>query len=216
MDCRATSTKSVGSRNSCWCSRKLSRNNRRARLRTWAGPTRRLVITPRRERAPDGKVRQFATRQPLARRRPLSRMTPNSRECRMRMDRDSFREDEDPPMSRQLDGSQSFPAGAPTIPQNAPAALARIPAQETVLSFPPDLRRLIGSLHINPLGSIACAWARFAPIRAATAIIQSGRAYQRRGGCQGALRPSTESVESVQEVRCGDSARRRIVRGAWR
>lgn len=73
MDARATSTRLTGAERSCRCWRKLSRNKRRARLRTTAFPSFPLVITPNREPAPAGKRSQFPSRQPLARRSPRFR-----------------------------------------------------------------------------------------------------------------------------------------------
>lgn len=79
MDARATSTRLTGPEKSCWCWRKLSRNKRRARLRTTAFPSFPLVITPSREPAPAGKHSQFPSRQPLAMRSPRLRTPSKSR-----------------------------------------------------------------------------------------------------------------------------------------
>jgi hypothetical protein len=91
MEFRATSTSSTGCASSSWCCRKLSRNNRRARLRTTAPPIRRLVTTPNRGVAPSGNECQLAIRQPRARRCPCCRTRANSRCCRSRAGRRSRR-----------------------------------------------------------------------------------------------------------------------------
>jgi len=91
MELRATSTSSTGCANSFWCCRKLSRNNRRARLRTTAPPILRLVTTPNRELAPVGNECQLAMRQPSASRCPCCRTRAKSRCCRSRAGRRSRR-----------------------------------------------------------------------------------------------------------------------------
>jgi hypothetical protein len=91
IEFRATTTSSIGCANSCWCCRKLSRNSRRARLRTTAPPMRRLVTTPNRGMAPSGSECQLATRQPSARRCPCRRTRAKSRCCRSRAGRGSRR-----------------------------------------------------------------------------------------------------------------------------
>ncbi len=81
MEFRATSTSSTGCANSFWCCRKLSRSNRRARLRTTAPPIFRLVTTPNRGAAPSGNECQLAMRQPSASRCPCCRTRAKSRCC---------------------------------------------------------------------------------------------------------------------------------------
>ena len=90
MELRATSTSSTGWAKSCWCCRKLSRSNRRARLRTTAPPIFRLVTTPNRGAAPPGNARQLAIRQPSASRCPSSRTRVKSRCCWSRAGRRNF------------------------------------------------------------------------------------------------------------------------------
>lgn len=68
MDGRATKTRSMLRARSCWCSRKLSRNKRRARLRTTALPIFLLVTTPRRVVWPAGRGTMLAMMQPQTRR----------------------------------------------------------------------------------------------------------------------------------------------------
>jgi len=84
IELRATSTSSTGCAISFWCCRKLSRNSRRARLRTTAPPMRRLVTTPNRGTAPSGNGCQLAMRQPSASRCPCCRTRAKSRCCRSR------------------------------------------------------------------------------------------------------------------------------------
>jgi hypothetical protein len=84
MDGRATSTSSTGCVSSFWCCRKLSRNNRRARLRAIAPPMRLLVTTPNFGLAPSGRLLQFAMRQPSASRPPCCRTRAKSRLCSSR------------------------------------------------------------------------------------------------------------------------------------
>ena len=91
IELRATSTSSTGCASSFWCCRKLSRNNRRARLRTTAPPMRRLVTTPNRGEVPSGSECQLAIRQPNARRCPCCRTRAKSRCCRRRAGRPSRR-----------------------------------------------------------------------------------------------------------------------------
>ncbi len=57
--------RSMGAASLCWRCLKDSRIILRARLRTWALPIRRLVMTPSREVAPDSVSRQLAIKQPL-------------------------------------------------------------------------------------------------------------------------------------------------------
>jgi len=70
MDGVATSTIVTGANKSCWWSRNVSRNKRRARLRVTAGPSLRLVMMPTRDLAPGDKVFQLAIKQPLTSRCP--------------------------------------------------------------------------------------------------------------------------------------------------
>jgi len=91
IEWRATSTSSTGCASSFWCCRKLSRNNRRARLRTTAPPIRRLVTTPNRGAAPAGSECQLAMRQPRVSRCPCRRTRAKSRCCRSRAGRRSRR-----------------------------------------------------------------------------------------------------------------------------
>ena len=81
IEFRATSTNSTGWAKSFWCRRKLSRSNRRARLRTTAPPIFRLVTTPNRGVAPSGNACQLAMRQPSASRCPCCRTRAKSRCC---------------------------------------------------------------------------------------------------------------------------------------
>ena len=60
--------------------------SRRAWLRMCALPMRRLVITPRRDGLPDGRLFQFASMQPLAKRFPLSRLARKSALAWIRLD----------------------------------------------------------------------------------------------------------------------------------
>ena len=87
IDDRATRTTRTGSRKSCWCSRKVSRNKRRARLRTTAGPSLRPVTTPSRDWQPGARGVQLAIKQPLTRRCPCCRISAKSRCCFSRMAR---------------------------------------------------------------------------------------------------------------------------------
>ena len=87
MEDRATSTIVTGCRKSCWCNRKVSRSNRRARLRTTAGPNLRLVMTPTRGADPAGSGFQFAIKQPAASRRPPCFTSAKSRPSFKRRDR---------------------------------------------------------------------------------------------------------------------------------
>ncbi len=86
MELRATNTKSIGVVSSCWCTRKLSRNNRLARLRTTAEPIFPEVITPNREEAPAGKRFQLAIKHPTVNRSPAWRTAEKSLPCLIRAD----------------------------------------------------------------------------------------------------------------------------------
>jgi hypothetical protein len=90
MEGRATKTNSTVCSKSCWCNRKVSRNNRRARFRETAPPIFPAVITPRREFVSPGRRRQFAIRQPLASRSPCRRTRAKSRLCLSRAARPSL------------------------------------------------------------------------------------------------------------------------------
>lgn len=81
MELRATKINSTGCDNSFWCNRKLSRSNRRARVRSTAPPILRLVTTPSFGVAPSGNLFQFAIRQPCANRSPCCRNRAKSRFC---------------------------------------------------------------------------------------------------------------------------------------
>ena len=76
IDCRATSTMSIGRAIRCWFNRNASRNKRRARVRTTAPPIFLLVITPTRVFSAST---QFRTRHPTASRRPCTRARSKSR-----------------------------------------------------------------------------------------------------------------------------------------
>jgi len=160
MDWRATSTSSTGAARSYWCKRKASRRSRRARLRTTALPMRPAVITPRREKASAGSERQFAIRQPVTSRCPSRRTRAKSRPCLRRTARQNCRGcgvatamDKSSPGSLGVsstsasDRGQPLAANAAAIAQNAASALARIPAQKSMLPLAANLRRLILSLH---------------------------------------------------------------------
>lgn len=88
-DWRATSTTSHGGamRDCRW--RNASRNCRRARERTTAPPSLRLVTTPKREGPASGRVRQLRTTHPRTSRSPTSRVRRNSPGRCIRIDRDS-------------------------------------------------------------------------------------------------------------------------------
>ena len=79
MELRATKINSTGCANSCWCSRKLSRSKRRARVRCTAPPIFRLVTTPNFGLAPSGSLFQLAIKQPCANRSPCCRIRRKSR-----------------------------------------------------------------------------------------------------------------------------------------
>ena len=84
MTGRATSTRSSGWANSCWCSRNASRISRRARFLTTAPPTLRDVITPSRVRASGLSLLKFAIRQPVTSLWPCWRILAKSRPCLIR------------------------------------------------------------------------------------------------------------------------------------
>lgn len=90
IEARATNTRSIGCKKSCWCTRKASRSSRRARLRMMALPSLPLVTTPSREIASGGSLRQLAIRQPQTSRWPSWRTREKSRPCLMRIARPNF------------------------------------------------------------------------------------------------------------------------------
>ena len=60
--------------------------SRRAWLRMCALPMRRLVMTPRRDGSPDGRLLQLASMHPLAKRLPFSRLARKSALAWIRLD----------------------------------------------------------------------------------------------------------------------------------
>jgi hypothetical protein len=74
----------MGRTNSNWWRRKLSRNSRRARLRTTAPPIRAEVTTPNRDEDGEGNGRQLAIKQPTITREPSCRSRAKSRPYLMR------------------------------------------------------------------------------------------------------------------------------------
>jgi hypothetical protein len=87
MDARATSTISTGRARSCWCNRKVSLNNRRARLRTTDSPIFLLVITPTLLAEPGGRSAKLRIKQPDVKRWPLARVRAKSLVLLMRLAR---------------------------------------------------------------------------------------------------------------------------------
>ena len=79
IEFRATKTRSTGSRNSCWCRRKVSRKSLRARLRITAPPIFFPVMTPIRLGVSPCSGNQLAIRHPTASRWPLLRTRAKSR-----------------------------------------------------------------------------------------------------------------------------------------
>jgi hypothetical protein len=108
------------------------------------------VITPNFGGVPEGSLTQFAIKQPLAARRPSVRMRANSPGLRNRASRPN------PSRGRagfgvasfKLHRSQALPADAAPVSQRCAPALGRVPSQEPVLAFAPDLRWLILPFHV--------------------------------------------------------------------
>ena len=146
MELRATKTISTGCTKSCWCSRKLSRSSRRARLRATALPIFLLVTTPSFGAVPAGRRCQFAMRQPSASRSPRCRMRANSRLCCRRDGR---------PRRRRFGGAgftksnrrQAFAAFAAAVGQRGTAGLGGFAGEKSVLAFPAHFLRLILAFH---------------------------------------------------------------------
>ena len=121
------------------------------RLRETALPILAAVMMPSRERDSGGKFRQFATRHEPVKRRPSWRAREKSRRCLMR----AWRPNPSgcpPGMANPLNRGQTFAAVPAAVAQDGAAAFAGIAAQEAVLPFAPNFRRLILSLHkISPV-----------------------------------------------------------------
>jgi hypothetical protein len=146
IEFRATKTNSTGWARSCWCNRKLSRNNRRARLRTVAAPIFRLVTTPNLEALASGTQFQLAIRQPCTIRLPAKRMRTKSRLCASRIERASRKRFGGAAFTKS-NRRQAFAAQATAISEDGLAALAGITGKKAVLTFTADLRRLILAFH---------------------------------------------------------------------
>lgn len=157
MELRATSTSSTGRAKSCWCCRKLSRSNRRARLRTTAPPIWRLVTTPNRGAAPSGKAFQLAIRHPKASRCPSRRTRTKSRGCWSRAVQRSRRRPgsgvrplaswDEAGMSWRSNGRQALAAHAAAVAQRGAAAPGGFAGKKSMLPLAPDLRRLVLAFH---------------------------------------------------------------------
>ena len=138
---------SAGTRSACWCSRKHSRNSRRARARVTAGPSFLVVMTAIRECEFSGNSIQLRTSEPTAIRWPVWRSRAKSRRWRIRMAR----------VSRSLGAGTAMrlyrrqaraallasaqDGGAP-----APGGHARAEPKAT---GPLYYRRLIGAFHLK-------------------------------------------------------------------
>ena len=169
IEFRATRTSSTGCANSFWCCRKLSRNKRRARLRTTAPPIRRLVTTPNRGAAPSGKECQLAIRQPSVSRCPCCRTRKKSRCCRRRAGRPSRRRlsdvrsrlagasGDEAGMARRLNGRQAFAPHPAAVAQGGPTAFGGFAGKESMLPFASDFRWLILAFHKSNSTRAGCA-----------------------------------------------------------
>jgi len=148
MELRATKTSSMGCVNSCWCSRKLSRSNRRARLRSTAPPIFLLVTIPNFGLAPADNLFQFAIRQPCASRSPCCRTRPKSRFCASRKPRPRRRRFGDSAVMREkLNRCQAFAAFAAAVAQRGASTLGGFAGKKSMLTFAPDFRWLILAFH---------------------------------------------------------------------
>ncbi len=158
MELRATKMISTGCDSSCLCKRKLSRNKRRARLRTIAPPIFLLVTTPNLGSAPTGSLCQLAMRQPSDKRSPRCRRRAKSRLCRMRNARPKPRRcglevgeaiiETGADMARKKSNwREPFATNPTAISQGGLATLGGIAVQKSVLTFTADLRRLILAFH---------------------------------------------------------------------
>jgi hypothetical protein len=152
----------TGSITSCWCCRKTSRINRRARERTTAEPTFRLVTTPKRNSL-EGS--QFRIRVPEISRRPfsLSRAKSDDRLIRRRLENWSRSGGFiaariqagieasygliGPPNPSDSHWSQAPTAHATAIVEDGAAALGCRASTETVLTLTADFRRLVLTFH---------------------------------------------------------------------
>jgi hypothetical protein len=156
----------TGSVTSCWCCRKTSRINRRARERTTAEPTFRLVTTPKRNSL-EGS--QFKIRVPEISRRPssLSRAKSDDRLIRRRLENWSRSGGFiaariqagieagieasygliGPPNPSDSHWSQAPTAHATAIVEDGAAALGCRASTETVLTLTADFRRLVLTFH---------------------------------------------------------------------
>ena len=146
IELRATRTISTGAANSCWCSRKLSRSSRRARLRAGELPIFLLVTTPSLGAEPSGNLFQFAMRQPTTRRSPRWRTRAKSRFCASRDERPKRRRFGGAGFTKS-DRRQALAAIATAVGEGGLAALGGIAVEEPVLAFPADFRRLILAFH---------------------------------------------------------------------
>ena len=136
IELRATNTSSTGA-NSCWCSRKLSRSNRRARLRSIAPPIFLLVTTPSFEVAPSGKRFQLAIKQPSASRCPCARMRENARFCASRESRPR-RSRGTSAVMRGSNRREAFTAQTAAVAEDSAATLGGCAGTEPVLPFAPN------------------------------------------------------------------------------
>jgi hypothetical protein len=152
----------TGSVTSCWCCRKTSRINRRARERTTAEPTFRLVTTPKRNSL-EGS--QFKIRVPEISRRPssLSRAKSDDRLIRRRLENwsrsggfiaariqagiEASYGPIGPPNPSDSHWSQAPTADATTVVEDGAAALGCRASTETVLTLTADFRRLVLTFH---------------------------------------------------------------------
>lgn len=149
MDTRATRTMSAGG-NSPRQRRKASRSRRRARFRSTARPTCRLVTTPSRTSGVLASP-QLSTTQPTALRRPSRFNRAKSREdrnLRAQPNRSSTCgvPAMDPARAR-LNRRQSLPTDPAPVPKDPAPALGRAARPKPVLAHPPDFRWLILPLH---------------------------------------------------------------------
>jgi hypothetical protein len=152
----------TGSVTSCWCCRKTSRINRRARERTTAEPTFRLVTTPKRNSL-EGS--QFKIRVPEISRRPSSLSRAKSDDRLIRRRRENWSRSGGfiaariqagieasygpigPPNPSDSHWSQAPTAHATTIVEDGAAALGCRASTETVLTLTADFRRLVLTFH---------------------------------------------------------------------
>lgn len=140
---RTTTIMSAGRCRQCWFSRKDSRNKRRQRLRTTAGPSLRVVINPKRGSDCGGSSIQFKTKPARASRCPCCFNRAKSRRCRTRAELGNVNCAGIGWLGRrQLDF-----ANAATSRKNAAAALGGHTCAKTMLPLAADFRRLIRAFH---------------------------------------------------------------------